>query len=51
MGTCDFQLVEDLIDSGLTMQRVVAKLHEEKPQSIRVATLAVKRVSGIYSRI
>jgi len=41
-------IVEDLIDTGLTMAKLVARLNAENPKSIRVATMAVKRVSGIH---
>jgi hypoxanthine-guanine phosphoribosyltransferase len=40
------QIVEDLIDTGLTMEKLVARLNTEHPKSIRVATMAVKRVAG-----
>jgi hypoxanthine phosphoribosyltransferase len=38
----DVLLVEDIVDSGLTVQRLVKSLAKKKPRSIRVCTLLSK---------
>lgn len=35
-------IVEDIIDSGLTMKNLLATLEEKQPKDIRIATLLVK---------
>lgn len=38
----DVVVVEDIIDSGLTMQNLLAMLEKENPRSVRIASLLVK---------
>ncbi len=38
----DIVVVEDIIDSGLTMQQLLNDLHEQHPASVRVVSLFVK---------
>ena len=38
----DVVIVEDIIDTGLTMQCMVQMLSEQKPASLRIATLLLK---------
>ena len=38
----DVLLVEDIVDSGLTVQYLIKKLSKEKPKSIRICTLLSK---------
>lgn len=38
----DVLLVEDIVDSGLTVQYLIKKLAKEKPKSIRICTLLSK---------
>ncbi len=35
-------VIEDIVDSGLTVHHIVQELREKKPESIRVASLLVK---------
>ncbi len=35
-------LIEDIIDTGITMDQVIGFFHERGPKSIKVATLLVK---------
>lgn len=39
-------IVEDIIDSGRTMQKLLSLLDKYKPKKVRVASLLVKRVDG-----
>jgi hypoxanthine phosphoribosyltransferase len=39
-------IVEDIIDSGTTMVRLVKLINEQKPKNVRVASLLVKRAAN-----
>jgi len=36
-------IVEDVVDSGRTMEKLIEKVSEDKPKSLKVATLLLKR--------
>lgn len=38
----DVIVIEDIIDTGLTMQKIISQLELKKPASIRIATLLLK---------
>lgn len=38
----DVIIVEDIVDTGLTLEYFISKLHEHKPKSVRIATLLLK---------
>ncbi len=47
IGGQDVLIVEDLIDTGLTLSYLIATLHDRRPASIRVCTLLDKTVRRI----
>lgn len=38
----DVILVEDIVDTGLTLKHILAKVHEQEPASVRVCSLLLK---------
>jgi hypoxanthine phosphoribosyltransferase len=47
IGGQDVLIVEDLVDTGLTLSYLISTLHDRRPKSIRVCTLLDKAVRRI----